>query len=49
MRNEIWHSPFRGLIPKDNYEMRLIQGEEKGLVIHLYGRNRHVTLDFGIT
>lgn len=48
MRNEIWNSPFRGLIPKDDYEMRLIQGEEKGLVIHLYGQHHHVTLDFGI-
>ena len=48
MRNEIWHSPFRGVIPKDDYEMRLIQGEEQGLVIHLYGQHCHVTLDFGI-
>jgi len=48
MQNEVWHSPFGGLIPKDDYEMRLIQGEEKGLIIHLYGRNYHVTLDFGI-
>lgn len=29
--------------------MRLIQGEKKGLVIHLYGQHCHVTLDFGIT
>ncbi|MBQ7230561.1 MAG: hypothetical protein IJX04_06650 [Oscillospiraceae bacterium] len=28
--------------------MQLIQGEEKGLVIHLYGQHSHVTLDFGI-
>ena len=48
MQNEVWHSPFRGMIPKDKYEMQLIQGEERGLVIHLYGQNRHVTLDFGI-
>lgn len=48
MRNEVWHSPFLGMIPKDKYEMQLIQGEEKGLVIHLYGQHNHVTLDFGI-
>ena len=48
MRNEVWHSPFQGMIPKDKYEMQLIQGEEKGLVIHLYGQHIHVTLDFGI-
>ena len=48
MLNEIWHSPFQGLIPKDDYEMRLIQGEEKGLVIQLSGQHCHVTLDFGI-
>lgn len=28
--------------------MRLIQGEENGLVIHLHGLHHHVTLDFGI-
>ena len=49
MRNEVWHSPFRGMIPKDKYEMQLTQGEEKGLVIHLYGLHSHVILDFGIT
>lgn len=48
MRNEVWHSPFQGMIPKDKYEMQLNQGEEKGLVIHLYGQHSHVTLDFGI-
>ena len=36
------------MISKDKYEMQLIQGEEKGLVIHLYGQHSHVTLDFGI-
>ena len=48
MRNEVWHSPFRGMIPKDKYEIKLIQDEEKSLVIHLYGQHNHVTLDFGI-
>ena len=48
MRNEAWHSQFQGLIPKDKYEMQLIQGAEQGLVIHLYGQHHHVTQDFGI-
>ena len=48
MRNEAWRSPFQGLIPKDKYEIQLIQGEEKGLVIHLYGQHSHIILDFGI-
>ena len=48
MLNEFWHSPFQGLIPKEDYVMRLTQGEETGLVIRLYGQHHHVTLDFGI-
>ena len=47
MLNEIWHDCFRGQIPKENYEMQLLQGEQQGLVIHLYGSLHHVTLDFG--
>ena len=47
MVNEIWHDSFHGQIPKDNYEMQLIQGEQQGLLIHLYGSLHHVTLDFG--
>jgi hypothetical protein len=27
--------------------MQLLQGEQQGLVIHLYGSAHHVTLDFG--
>lgn len=47
MRNEFWQDCFRGQIPRENYEMQLIQGEQQGLVIHLYGSFHHVTLDFG--
>ena len=47
MINEFWHDSFHGQIPKENYEMQLIQGEQQGLVIHLYGSFHHVTLDFG--
>ena len=48
MINEFWHDSFHGQIPKENYEMQLLQGEQQGLVIHLYGPHHSVTLDFGI-
>ena len=48
MINEFWQDCFRGRIPKENYDMKLVQGEQQGLVIHLYGPHRSVTLDFGI-
>ena len=47
MVNEFWQDRFHGRIPKENYEMQLLQGEQQGLVIHLYGSVHHVTLDFG--
>ena len=47
MLNEFWQDRFQGRIPKENYEMQLLQGEQQGLVIHLYGSLHHVTLDFG--
>ena len=48
MINEFWHDSFHGQIPKENYEMQLLQGEQQGLIIHLYGPHHSVTLDFGI-
>ena len=48
MLNEIWHDSFHGQIPKEAYEMQLLQGEAQGLLIHLYGPHHTVTLDFGI-
>ena len=47
MLNEFWQDRFQGRIPKENYEMQLIQGEQQGLVIQLYGSLHHVALDFG--
>ena len=47
MRNEFWQDCFRGRIPRENYEMQLILGEQQGLVIQLYGSLHHATLDFG--
>ena len=48
MLNEFWQDCFRDHIPRDNYEMQLIQGEQQGLLIHLHGPHHSVTLDFGI-
>ena len=48
MRNEFWQDCFRGQIPRETYEMQLIQGEQQGLLIHLHGPHHSVTLDFGI-
>ena len=47
MLNEFWQDCFRDQIPRENYDMQLIQGEQQGLVIQLYGSFHHVTLDFG--
>ena len=47
MRNEFWHDSFHGQIPRETYEMQLLQGEQQGLVVHLYGSLHHVTLNFG--
>ena len=47
MRNEFWQDCFQSRIPKENYEMQLLQGEQQGLVVHLYGSFYHITLDFG--
>ena len=47
MLNELWKDRFRGQIPRENYEMQLLQGEQQGLVVHLYGSLHHVTLNFG--
>ena len=48
MLNELWKDRFRGQIPRENYEMQLLHGEQQGLMIHLYGSFHHVTLNFGI-
>lgn len=47
MLNEFWQDCFQGQIPRENYEMQLHQGEQHGLVIHLYGSAHHVTINFG--
>lgn len=47
MLNEFWLDCFRDQIPKENYEMQLIQSEQQGLVIHQNGSHQSVALDFG--
>ena len=47
MLNELWHDSFHVQIPRETYEMQLLQGEQHGLVIHLYGSAHHIILDFG--
>ena len=47
MLNEFWQDSFHGQIPREAYEMQLLQGEQQGLVIHLYGPIHSVTLNFG--
>ena len=32
---ENWHEIFTGKIPKENYQMQLINGEKHGLIIEL--------------
>lgn len=45
---EKWKKLFPGLIPQDNYEVLLKNGEEQGLVIKLLSKNYTVELDFGM-
>ena len=47
MLNEFWQDCFRGQIPREAYVMQLLQGEQQGLMIHLYGSAHHVTINFG--
>lgn len=45
---EIWTDSFPGKIPKQNYSAQIINGEEMGLVIQLYGQDYDAVIDFGI-
>ena len=47
MLNEFWQDCFRDQIPRETYEMQLIQGEQQGLMVHLSGSLQHVTINFG--
>lgn len=43
-----WKEVFKNVIPFDDYEVKLINGEENGLIVELKSINRKVILDFGI-
>jgi len=45
---EKWKEAFDGVIPHDNYETKLINGEENGLIIELNGQKHNVVFKFGI-
>lgn len=45
---ENWHEIFTGKIPKENYQMQLINGEKHGLIIELSSNRICVVIKFGI-
>lgn len=45
---ERWIEAFKGRIPKDNYIVNLIFGEENGLIVRLTNKNKYsIEIDFG--
>ena len=45
---ENWNIVFDGIIPQDNYQTQIINGEDKGLIIELKSNNHHVIMNFGV-
>lgn len=45
---ERWKKVFLDVIPHDDYDVALQNGEEKGLIITLMSRKRTVELNFGM-
>ena len=45
---ENWNVVFDGIIPQDNYQTQIINGEDKGLIIELKSNNHHVIMNFGV-
>ena len=45
---ENWNEIFAGIIPQDNYQTQITNGEDKGLVLELKSNNNHVVLNFGV-
>lgn len=45
---ENWNEIFAGIIPQDNYQTQITNGEDKGLVLELKSNNNHVILNFGV-
>lgn len=44
----VWKEIFKDIIPKDNYQTQLINGEEKGLIVELIGNVHKVIINFGL-
>lgn len=44
---EIWKEIYKGNIPKDDYEVQLMNSDEKGLLVNLKGKKYHISIDFG--
>ena len=45
---ENWNVVFDGIIPQDNYQTQITNGEYKGLIIELESNDHHVIMDFGV-
>ena len=45
---ENWNVVFDGIIPQDNYQTQITNGEYKGLIIELESNNHHVIINFGV-
>lgn len=45
---ENWHEVFIGQIPKELYQMQLINGEKQGLIIELSSASARVMIKFGV-
>ena len=41
---ENWNVVFDGIIPQDNYQTQITNGEDKGLIIELKSNNHHVIM-----
>ncbi len=46
--SEHWIDRFQGRIPRRNYQARVINGEENGLVINLFSKEYDIRIHFGI-
>jgi len=45
---ETWREAYKGIIPKDNYNINVSNSDEDGLVVKLTGRKNEIIISFGI-
>lgn len=45
---EKWSEAFEGMIPEDIYQLEIVNGEETGLIVKLFGKSSQVVFKFGI-